>query len=185
MTGFCREDTLFSLCGLNCVLCPMHLGGYCPGCGGGEGNQPCAVARCSRQHDGVAYCFQCRDYPCGRYADDDAYDSFITHRRRRRDLEQAQRDGIESYHAALTEKAAILHTLLERYNDGRRKTLYCAAVNLLDLEDLRAVMARLNTDDAADRPLADRAKRTVGLLQARADACGIELKLRKKPRRAT
>ncbi len=35
MMGFAREDQLFSLCGLNCGLCPMQLDGYCPGCGGG------------------------------------------------------------------------------------------------------------------------------------------------------
>ena len=34
MKGFAREETRFSLCGLNCRLCSMHLGGYCPGCGG-------------------------------------------------------------------------------------------------------------------------------------------------------
>ncbi len=37
MKGFSREETRFSLCGLNCLLCSMHLGGYCPGCGGGAG----------------------------------------------------------------------------------------------------------------------------------------------------
>ena len=36
MKGFTREETRFSLCGLNCRLCSMHLGGYCPGCGGGQ-----------------------------------------------------------------------------------------------------------------------------------------------------
>ena len=35
MKGFTRTETRFSLCGLNCGLCSMHLGGYCPGCGGG------------------------------------------------------------------------------------------------------------------------------------------------------
>ena len=34
MKGFTRMETRFSLCGLNCDLCSMHLGGYCPGCGG-------------------------------------------------------------------------------------------------------------------------------------------------------
>lgn len=34
MKGFTRTETRFSLCGLNCTLCSMHLGGYCPGCGG-------------------------------------------------------------------------------------------------------------------------------------------------------
>ena len=37
MKGFSREETRFSLCGLYCLLCSMHLGGYCPGCGGGAG----------------------------------------------------------------------------------------------------------------------------------------------------
>ena len=39
MKGFTRREPLFSLCGLKCGLCRMHLGGYCPGCGGG-GGQP-------------------------------------------------------------------------------------------------------------------------------------------------
>ena len=38
MKGFEREDLLFSLCGLNCGLCPMKLDGYCPGCGRAGGH---------------------------------------------------------------------------------------------------------------------------------------------------
>ena len=34
MKGFTRTYTDFSLCGLACLLCPMQVGGYCPGCGG-------------------------------------------------------------------------------------------------------------------------------------------------------
>ena len=33
MKGFKRENRLLSLCGLNCGLCTMYLGKYCPGCG--------------------------------------------------------------------------------------------------------------------------------------------------------
>ena len=54
MKDFLRQEPLFSLCGLNCGLCTMHLGGHCPGCGGGAGNQSCSLARCSLQHGGVA-----------------------------------------------------------------------------------------------------------------------------------
>lgn len=35
MKGFTEEETWFFLCGLNCCLYSIHLGGYCPGCGGG------------------------------------------------------------------------------------------------------------------------------------------------------
>ena len=50
MKGFNRKNQLFSLCGLNCGLCPMFLSKHCPGCGGGEGNQSCKIARCSMEH---------------------------------------------------------------------------------------------------------------------------------------
>ena len=42
----------------------MHLGGHCPSCGGGEGNQSCATARCGLDHGGVEYCWQCGEFPC-------------------------------------------------------------------------------------------------------------------------
>ena len=58
MKGFTRAELRFSLCGLNCGLCPMNLDGYCSGCGGGEGNQGCAIARCGLDHGGIAYCWQ-------------------------------------------------------------------------------------------------------------------------------
>ncbi len=57
MKGFKRENRLLSLCGLNCGLCTMKLGGHCGGCG--NGNQSCKIARCSLEHGGVEYCFQC------------------------------------------------------------------------------------------------------------------------------
>ena len=82
MKGFSREDQRVALCGLSCGLCPMRLGGHCPGCGGGAGNQSCKLARCALERGGVEYCFQCADYPCQRYQDFDRYDSFLTHQRR-------------------------------------------------------------------------------------------------------
>lgn len=63
MKNFIREDQLFSLCSLNCGLCPMQLGRYCPGCGGGVGNQPCKIAKCSLEHGKIAYCNECESFP--------------------------------------------------------------------------------------------------------------------------
>ncbi len=54
MKGFVRKDPYLSLCGLNCKLCSMELGGHCGGCG--FGNQSCAIARCGMEHSGVEYC---------------------------------------------------------------------------------------------------------------------------------
>lgn len=180
MKGFNRDDQLFSLCGLNCGLCTMRLGGYCPGCGGGTGNQSCAIARCSLEHGGVEYCWQCAEYPCIRYEGIDKYDSFITHRNRRVDMEKARRIGMDAYWKEQAEKCEILRVLLENYQDGRRKSLFATAVNLLDLEELHAVLEQL-LNEPEDLPAKEKAVRAADLLQAAAFRRGIDLKRRKKP----
>lgn len=99
----------------------MHLNGCCPGCGGGKGNQPCAIARCSLDRGGIEFCCDCIEYPCARYQAMTEYDSFISHRHMAHDLARLQQIGLDAYRAELEEKIKILHTLLDGYNDGRRK----------------------------------------------------------------
>ncbi len=66
--------------------------------------------------------------------------------RPRRDLETVKRVGLEHYRETLGKKMEGLRFLLERCNDGRRKSLFCTAVNLLELEDVEAVIARLEEE---------------------------------------
>ncbi len=184
MKGFTRTETRFSLCGLNCALCSMHLGGYCPGCGGGAGNQSCPIARCSLEHGGLPFCWECPEYPCHRYKGFDDGDSFVPHRNRQQDINQAQELGLEAYLSQLEEKRAILEELLAHYNDGRRKTLFNTAVYLLSLEELRFVMAALNSrPELAGQTVKERALAAVELLQNAADRRGISLKLNKRPKK--
>ena len=178
MKGFRREDLTFSLCGLNCGLCPMHVGGYCPGCGGGEGNQSCAVARCSLAHVGVAYCWQCGEYPCVRYQAEDEYDTLITTQHRKADMARMMAMGPEAYRQEQERKAAMLQALLARHNDGRRKSLYCLAVNLLSEDEVRAVLQRL--DEMTDATVKERAALAAAMLQDAAKRQQVELRMRKK-----
>lgn len=182
MKGFMRENQFLSLCGLNCGLCLMKLDGYCPGCGGGAGNQSCTVARCSLQR-GVEYCFQCPEYPCQSYQNFDRYDSFITHQSRAQDFVTAQQIGITVYCAELQEKLVLLKKLLEHYNDGRRKSFYCMAVNLLALSQLQAILQQLEEEgNLRGAFVKERAAAAVDLLQKAAAEKEIVLKLRKKPK---
>jgi len=177
MKGFEREDLWFSLCGLNCGLCPMRLGNYCPGCGGGAGNASCKIAGCSLKHGGMEYCFQCREFPCGHYDRIDEFDSFITHQRRKADLEKVRLVGLEAYRREQMERAEILRRLLENYNNGRQKTLFCLAANLLELESLRKIGKDLEQSDGTAKV---KSAQAAELLQAAAEAQGVVLKLRKK-----
>ncbi len=184
MKGFARDETRFSLCGLNCCLCPMNLGGHCPGCGGGEGNQSCRIARCSLTHGGIQFCADCPEYPCALYEGFDDADSFVPHRARQRDIELFREQGLEACLAQLTEKRAILDELLAHYNDGRRKTIFTTAAYLLPMEELCAVKAALDSrPELAEQPVKERALAAAGLLQAAAGRRGVSLKLDKKPKK--
>ena len=176
MKGFERKNQLLSLCGLNCGLCPMFLGQYCGGCG--NGNQSCAIARCSLEHGKVEYCHECGRYPCEKYSGCEEFDSFITHRRQKADLERARKIGVCAYNREQAEKEQILNQLLEHYNDGRRKTFFCLAVNLLELSELREAMEQLYT--AGELPMKEKSRYAAEVLQTIAGRRNVELKLRKK-----
>ena len=183
MKGFERKNQLLSLCGLNCGLCPMFINKNCPGCGGGEGNQSCKIARCSIEHNRVEYCFQCSEYPCIQYENIDDFDSFITHRNREADLKKARQYGIGVCNAEQKEKIKILDVLLSGYHDGRKKTFFCVAVNLLDLQELRQALIQIESSpELKALPLKEKSAYAAELLQHAAAKKNIELKLRRKMR---
>jgi len=160
----------------------MNIGGYCPGCGGGEGNQSCSIARCSLDHERVEYCYLCSDYPCVRFDNVDSSDSFITHRNQFQDIDRVHEIGISLYNEELIRKREILNLLLNEYNDGRIKSFYCLAAGLLPLRVLENVILKIKSDSCMAEPadLKDRAKQVSDLLVNEAEELGIELKLRRK-----
>ncbi len=181
MKNFNRTNILFSLCGLNCGLCLMHLDNYCPGCGGGEGNQSCTIARCSQKHDGIEYCFLCEEYPCEKYDGIDLFDSFITHRNQLKDFEKVKKIGMDLYQSELEEKIEILKLLLENYNDGRRKSFFCLAVNLMELKDVKSVVEQIVTEtEINDLTIKEKATIAANLFSNLALKRNVVLKLNKK-----
>jgi hypothetical protein len=158
----------------------MHIDRYCPGCGGGAGNQPCAVARCGSGR-GLEYCYLCDAYPCEKYKDTEMYDSFITHRHQLKDFEKVKAMGLDAYQSQLAEKIEILRYLLANFNDGRRKSFFCLAVNLLELQDVKSVMAQIATETKPDNlTIKEKAVLAANLFQAMAAKRNIILKLNRK-----
>lgn len=182
MKDFVRDNLWFSLCGLNCGLCPMKLDGHCPDCGGGEGNQSCKIAKCSIRHGKIEYCNQCQEFPCDKYGKADEYDIFITHRNWKQDFEKMKEMGMEAYNSEQMQKLEIWKLLLEGYNDGRRKSFFCLAVNLLDLEDLKIVMEHLAEEKKLESlTLKEKSAYVVKQFQSLAEQRGVVLKWNRKP----
>ena len=181
MQKYRRPYPQFSLCGLNCGLCPMyHISeeSHCTGCGG-EGRPTCEIIRCSMEHENVEYCSQCSEYPCDRYLEEE-FDSFVP-KRSREDFACAKEQGMDYYRSVLDEKIEILRFLLKNYNDGRRKSFFCTAVNLLELDDIKAVLEQISGAVEEDNTLKENAAIAVQLFKNMADRREISLNLRKKP----
>lgn len=179
MKGFERKNQLFSLCGLNCGLCPMLLGNHCGGCG--NGNQSCKIAKCSLEHGEIEYCYECKCYPCEKYEHIGEYDSFITHRQQKSDLERVQSIGVEQYNLEQQEKMKILSWLLSNYNDGRRKNFFCVSVNLLELLEIQEAIHQIQSnDELSSLSFKTQCSYVAEVFQKIADKRDIELKLIKK-----
>ena len=184
MPPFERSDPGFSACGLNCGLCPRHHtqgASRCPGCGG-QGfslvHPACGVLSCCARR-GLEYCYLCGEFPCKRYDGADKSDSFITHTNQMADLARTKAMGLGAYMEEQEKKRAILEALLGGYDDGRRKSFFCLAVNLLPLAELESILQGLLALSDA-RSLKEKAAFAENALQTAADARGISLRLRKK-----
>lgn len=157
----------------------MFLGKHCGGCG--NGNQSCKIARCSLEQGTIEYCYQCEKYPCEQYEGIDAFDSFITHRHQKVDLEKAQRIGIDEYNREQNEKIKILHYLLSNYNDGRKKAFFCVAVNLLGLSQLQEGIKQVEENpEISILSVKEKSAYVADVFRRIADRESIQLRLNKK-----
>ena len=133
------------------------------------------------EHGGVEYCCQCREYPCEKYEHIDDFDSFITHRNRRADLEKVRQFGAEAYNTEQMEKIKILDILLSGYNDGRKKTHFCVAVNLLNLQELREALREIESrPDMETLTLKEKSAFAAWVLSEIASRRKVDLKLHRK-----
>jgi len=185
MAQYTRREPHFALCGLNCCLCPrFHTDGTsrCPGCGGRDFSKQhptCSVVTCSRKHGNIEYCFECSEYPCRRYESIGDKDSFITYKNVTTNLEEAGRD-LTDYLATLNRKHEYLKLLLEKYNDGRAKSLYCIAIELFSIGALEELLEFIVRDvEREDTGENEKAKKVLGKVREKAGELGIELALRK------
>ena len=187
MEIYTRKTPDFSLCGLNCALCPnyyLHTNGKfkCPGCGGEnffEKHPSCAVITCGKRHKNIEFCFNCDEYPCKRYLEPSEKDSFITYKNRERNIKLASED-LNKYLNELEKRKNILCELLKNYNDGRMKNYYCVAVNLIPMVELEKIMENIRNMEI-NKNIEEKEKTEIVkiIFNKVADKLKIEIKLRK------
>lgn len=96
-------------------------------------------------------------------------------------MEKARQFGIDVYNAEQAEKAKILEVFLSNYNDGRKKTLLCVAVKLLELQELQMILREIDRNpDMETLTLKEKSAFVAELLLDAAATKNIDLKLHKK-----
>ena len=190
MIGVCvkeysRKYPEFSLCGLNCSLCPRFQTegpSKCPGCGGKcfyEKHPTCSVITCSQKHNGVEFCYDCEEFPCIKYDIPMKQDTFISKKNFINDMKVAK-NSISKYLDELKAKQNILEDLIKNFNDGRMKSYYCLAVNLIPLSGLKKVIDNIQRTAEKERiEVKEKAKMARDFLEKEAKSLGIIIELRK------
>ena len=93
---------------------------------------------------------------------------------------KAKNIGRDGYSKELDEKISILKMLLENYDDGRRKSFFCTALILLELQNVKEVATQIEFETHPEQPIKERALIASELFQTMSGKQNISLKLRKK-----
>ena len=92
-------------------------------------------------------------------------------------MEKFRELGAELYSAEQQRKKMLLNHLLNTYNNGRKKTLFCIAFNLLELDDLENIVNELDKN-TSNLSLKEKAAYAANLFQKITTSKNITLKLR-------
>jgi len=179
-------------CGLDCGLCPRYYtegSSRCPGCCGPDFSNrhpSCGHITCCVKKENLEVCAQCDDFPCSKFDSwfgNEAYDSFITHKKTESNLYFIKKHGVEKFIEKQRERIKLLEEMLKEFNEGRSRSYYCIAVALLSVDDVKksidSAKKEVKTVDVRKDDVKSKARILRKSIQVVADKEGIDLKLRK------
>ena len=179
-------------CGLDCGLCPRHYtegSSRCPGCCGPDffnKHPSCGHITCCVKKKNLEVCAECNDFPCQKFDSwfgNEAYDSFVTHKKTEPNLDFIRKHGVEKFIEQQKERIKFLKDMLEGFNEGISRSFYCIAAALLSVDDvknsLESAKKEVKTLGLRKDDIKSKAKILKKAIQDVADKKGIDLKLRK------
>ena len=185
-----KKYPIVGACGLSCGLCPRYYTdgpSRCPGCCGPgfwQKHPSCGFITCCVKNKKLETCAQCDDWAeCGKVARilDWARhrDSVISYKPLEANYAAIQKNGIEEFARLEKEKMGLLRHLIDNYNDGRSKSLYCTSCQLIPLDKLKEALADAEMKMSEDADIKEGARLARAAISEIADSLGIDLKLRR------
>lgn len=177
-------------CGLDCGLCPRFYTegpSRCPGCCGDDffnKHPSCSFITCCVKKNNLEVCAECNSFPCAKFEKETGEtDSFITHRVVLHNQNFIKKYGIAKFIEQQNIRMSLLKTMLEYYNDGNCKSLFCLAAALLSVESLNKTLIKaeqeLKEHSISMDDLKSKAKIIKVILDQFANEENVELRLRK------
>jgi hypothetical protein len=176
-------------CGIDCGLCPQyHSKGSsrCPGCGGEnfyDKHPSCGILTCCTTIHQYQTCAECKEFPCDKFKGWDATDSFVSHKNTIQNLMNIKEKGVSQFCTEQKQRIKILDTLLCEYDDGRSKSKYCLATNLLPLPILEEIIKEaereIKNDQIPPEDIKEKAKIMKHIIEKLSQRQQIDLNLRK------
>lgn len=177
-------------CGLDCGLCPTYYTkgpSRYPGCCGPaflSKHPSCSILTCCVKNNKFETCAECNEFPCQKLNKWDVYDSFICHRVSLTNLNLIKDNGLDRFIEQQKQRIVFLKMMLENFNEGRSKSLYCIASALLPLDDLEHALNKTNNQIKVEgielSDLKSKSKILRTFLNQYASKKNIALKLHKK-----
>lgn len=138
----------YGYCGMPCALCSRYRTNgksRCAGCSDdGFYTDVCKVHRCVREKQ-LEHCGSCQDFPCTRLGKMGDFRDLETGGAKLRTCTAVNEYGIREWYAEYEQRAEMLTTALERYNDGRMKRYLCELFIQNDAAVLHTIMTRAET----------------------------------------
>lgn len=185
-----KKYPIVGACGLDCGLCPRYYTegtSRCNGCGSPTSYPSCSIFRCCVRTNGFETCAECMDFPCSRFKDAwEEYDSFLTHKRMRPNLNYIQENDVENHVHKLEKRMELFEEMLRGFNEGRSKSFYCVAATLLPVESLTgsidSAKKKVGILGIGEEDIKSKARILKESIHNVAAKEGIDLRLRKRPK---
>jgi hypothetical protein len=190
-TSILKKYPTIGVCGLDCGMCPRYYTkgtSRCPGCAGPDffdKHPSCSFITCCVKKKNLEVCSECLDFPCSKFKSEEEYQqlnessSYPSSKRVIRNLNIIKEDGIKKFIERQKKRIKLLEIMIENFDDGRSRSLYCKATTLLDLTSLKNSLdkatQRIKTDNIKSGDIKIKAKILKEILNVISLKKGVEI----------
>jgi len=191
-----KKYPTIGVCGLDCGLCLRYYTvgtSRCPGCGGPDffnKHPSCSFITCCVKKKNLEVCAECSDFPCSKFKSDVEYQqlkgssSYPSYKKVMPNLNFIKEYGIKKFIEQQKKRIRLLEKMLENFDDGRSRSFYCKAADLLNLINLEGSLdkatQRIKTDNIKLGDIKIKAKILKSILNEIALKEGVELVKKKR-----